>query len=47
MVKKIYFFGFDFFNKESITNALVLDIPLQADYEISFAEGIISTTDWR
>lgn len=34
------FFGFDFFNKELTTNAPVLDIPLQADYEISFADEL-------
>ena len=34
------FFGYDFFNKESTTNAPVLDIPLQANYEISFADEL-------
>lgn len=34
------FFGYGFFDKKTITNSPVLDIPLQADYEISFADEL-------
>lgn len=34
------FFGYNFFNKSSETNAPVLDIPLQSDYIISFNDEL-------
>ena len=35
------FFGYNFFNKSSETNAPVLDIPLQSDYIISWENNSI------
>lgn len=34
------YFSYEFFNKKSSTNSPVLDIPLQSDYEISFADEL-------
>lgn len=33
-------FGFSFFNSESVTNAPILDIPLQSNYLISFGDEV-------
>ncbi len=39
-LKKDQKFGFSFFNSESMTNAPILDIPLQSDYLVSFGDEV-------